>query len=242
MSWHFLQEQEAASWGESSLDGAPSALLNLIPMPEASCLPDRGTESLSHSQSGMMSEPLTVTPGGDESTSFRGGSPAKTSAYVGGGQDLAGNGLDSGEKWRGSWARYDLNSCLWRTAQPLLIGDSEPFLVTWPDWGLMRHGESWAQTKPAWATAENEFGYLPTTRASIWKNRKWWARPKPMGNLEELPSMYPEKFGHLHGQYINPEWLEWWMGWPVMWTDLEPLETAKYQEWFNSHSRHFTAA
>ena len=39
-----------------------------------------------------------------------------------------------------------------------------------------------------------------------------------------------ENTGHL-----NPEWLEWFMGWPMGWTGLEPLEMDKYQEWLQSH-------
>jgi hypothetical protein len=27
---------------------------------------------------------------------------------------------------------------------------------------------------------------------------------------------------------LNPTWVEWLMGWPLGWTDLEPLATAKY--------------
>ncbi|EIE01503.1 hypothetical protein LEP1GSC185_3961 [Leptospira licerasiae serovar Varillal str. VAR 010] len=34
---------------------------------------------------------------------------------------------------------------------------------------------------------------------------------------------------------LNPDWVEWLMGWPVGWTGLKPLETAKYHAWFNSH-------
>jgi hypothetical protein len=34
---------------------------------------------------------------------------------------------------------------------------------------------------------------------------------------------------------LNPQWVEWLMGWPVGWTDLKPLETAKFQEWLNWH-------
>ena len=45
MSWHFLQGQEVASWGGDCLDGAPSALLRLIPMRAESCLPDRQTDA-----------------------------------------------------------------------------------------------------------------------------------------------------------------------------------------------------
>lgn len=40
------------------------------------------------------------------------------------------------------------------------------------------------------------------------------------------------------GQYgqLNPEWVEWLMGWPIGHTALEPLETAKYREWLRQHS------
>lgn len=34
---------------------------------------------------------------------------------------------------------------------------------------------------------------------------------------------------------LNPDWLEWFMGWPMGWTGLEPLETDKYQEWLRWH-------
>ncbi|WP_200908835.1 hypothetical protein [Burkholderia pseudomallei] len=35
---------------------------------------------------------------------------------------------------------------------------------------------------------------------------------------------------------LNPEWVEWLMGWPIGHTALEPLETAKYREWLQQHS------
>ena len=34
---------------------------------------------------------------------------------------------------------------------------------------------------------------------------------------------------------LNPEWLEWFMGWPTGWTELAPLAMDKYQEWLQSH-------
>ena len=34
---------------------------------------------------------------------------------------------------------------------------------------------------------------------------------------------------------LNPEWLEWFMGWPMGWTAFEPLETGKCQEWLRWH-------
>jgi len=38
------------------------------------------------------------------------------------------------------------------------------------------------------------------------------------------------------GGQLNPPWVEWLMGWPIGWTDLKPLETAKFQQWPHSHS------
>ena len=34
---------------------------------------------------------------------------------------------------------------------------------------------------------------------------------------------------------LNPSWVEWLMGWPIGWTDLKPLETAKFHEWQQQH-------
>ena len=34
---------------------------------------------------------------------------------------------------------------------------------------------------------------------------------------------------------MNPEWIEWWMGWPVGWTELRPLVTDKFRQWSHSH-------
>lgn len=35
---------------------------------------------------------------------------------------------------------------------------------------------------------------------------------------------------------LNPAWVEWLMGWPIGWTDLKPLEMAKFREWQQQHS------
>jgi hypothetical protein len=38
------------------------------------------------------------------------------------------------------------------------------------------------------------------------------------------------------GGQLNPEWVEWLMGWPIGHTALEPLEMVRYQEWLQQHS------
>jgi hypothetical protein len=34
---------------------------------------------------------------------------------------------------------------------------------------------------------------------------------------------------------LNPTWVEWLMGWPIGWTDLEPLAMDRFQEWLRQH-------
>jgi hypothetical protein len=34
---------------------------------------------------------------------------------------------------------------------------------------------------------------------------------------------------------LNPNWVEWLMAWPIGWTDLKPLGTDKFQQWWDLH-------
>ena len=42
------------------------------------------------------------------------------------------------------------------------------------------------------------------------------------------------KSGH-GGGVLNPNWVEWLMGWPIGWTDLKPLEMDRFQKWLEAH-------
>lgn len=37
------------------------------------------------------------------------------------------------------------------------------------------------------------------------------------------------------GGQLNPNWVEWLMGWPIGWTGCEPLETGRFRPWCDSH-------
>jgi len=37
------------------------------------------------------------------------------------------------------------------------------------------------------------------------------------------------------GGQLNPDWVEWLMGWPIGWTDLKPSGMDKFQQWLDSH-------
>ena len=40
---------------------------------------------------------------------------------------------------------------------------------------------------------------------------------------------------------LNPVWVEWLMAWPLGWTDLNALETDKFQQWLDSHGKSSTS-
>ena len=46
------------------------------------------------------------------------------------------------------------------------------------------------------------------------------------GGIETLPTKTAR---------LNPNWVEWLMGWPIGWTDLKPLETDKFRSWLRQH-------
>ena len=79
---------------------------------------------------------------------------------------------DSGQKWHGSFAKWDPATCSWRTHQYSLVGDLEPFSATWPRWGTMRNGACWERTMSEHHTSETGSGYWQTPVADDAVNRK----------------------------------------------------------------------
>jgi len=162
MSWHFLQGQEEASWEGNCLDGAPSALLRLIPTPAKSCLHDRRTDVLADSRSGMTCGPSTENHGKAESMSSAEDSLARTSAQLGKGPESPELDPVCGPKWHALSVRFDLALCSWKTARSLF-----PEVLPWssvilPRWGMMHDGECWERNTPELPISGTGFGSWPT--------------------------------------------------------------------------------
>ena len=45
----------------------------------------------------------------------------------------------------------------------------------------------------------------------------------------------PEYSKIQNGGALNPDWVEWLMGWPIGWTDLKPLAMDKFLLWLHKH-------
>jgi hypothetical protein len=44
----------------------------------------------------------------------------------------------------------------------------------------------------------------------------------------------------MDGGTLNPKWVEWLMGWPLEWTNLDASETDKYRQWLCLHGIYST--
>lgn len=59
------------------------------------------------------------------------------------------------------------------------------------------------------------------------------ARPNPNKTAQGSPCLTEVVLSSepLNTGTLNPDWEEWLMGWPIGWTALKPLETAKFRLW-----------
>ena len=316
MSYTYLQEQGEESSADNFSDIPQSVLLRLRNTLDESSSKGSETESCLDSLSGMTSAPSTESRGDGKSMLSPADSPARTSAQQVKEQESTASDPGYGEKWPESFAKYDLDSSLWKTHQYSLLEDLELFSETWPRWGTMRDGACWEQTTQARHTSGKGSGYwqtpvaddsvnrlkgkinsrgepklsaqvlLPTPTASSYGNNRGgssgrkgevrlslasmasqdsWPTPTVCGNynrkgvskksgdglatavwskdgksrMDQLPNRvaYGGDQTRQKGQ-LNPEWVEWLMGWPIGWTDLNPSGMVKFQQWLHSHGEH----
>jgi hypothetical protein len=257
MSWLFSQALVEEYLGDICLDGEQSVPLNGKPIQQAYCAPDKMTDFLKVSQSGMMFKPLTENLGEELLMSFLGDFHAKTLAQQEKAQESKANEAECGKKWQGSFAKYDQNMSMWKTPQCSFIEDSVWFLDSWPRWGLMRHGECWEHQTLELNITEREFGLLPdgvnffhtpttgkdggsNSRKALKKRKEAiWPTPTTPTGGGNAGGSGAHKNAIKNGTYIpssiNPNLYEWLMGWPQGWTDLKPLETDKCHKWLLLH-------
>ena len=87
---------------------------------------------------------------------------------------------------------------------------------------------------------ETQAEYLAMTdRAANSKRERFWPTPTAHNaketNAPSEANRNTPTLANQPGGLLNPTWVEWLMGWPLGWTDLKPLETAKFQEWQQQH-------
>lgn len=93
-------------------------------------------------------------------------SRARTSASPGKALALLVNDLVYGTSSDGLLARFDPDSCSWRTFQLSLFGEEPKWLDILPRWGMTRGGELWQRPTPERPTAGSVGGAWVTATAS----------------------------------------------------------------------------
>lgn len=175
MSYHFIkdyekctssQEREAACLRESFSDMfqcAPSSWKNTLGMSSYNA---SETESYPGSPCGIISVHSMLGHGEDTSMLLQEAFLAKTSVQPEKEQESKGLEVDSGERWQGWFAKFDLATSSWRTPQCSLFGESGELLETWPNWGTTRGLELYPLPMPALHISESESGSWPTPSSS----------------------------------------------------------------------------
>lgn len=98
--------------------------------------------------------------------------PARTSALPEKAQGLTDLAAECGNTWQGSLARFDHDSCSWKTVQHSLLEDLESCSVTWPRSGITVNGQCWEQPMSALHTSATDSGSWPTPTVCGNYNRK----------------------------------------------------------------------
>jgi hypothetical protein len=240
MSWLFSQALVEEYSAGTSLDGGPSAQLNVTPTQHKFWRNDKMIDASDLSRFGLTLRLLTVAHGVELLMSYLAAFPAKTSALPATERGSTESGAGSGPTWCASFATYDRTSSSWRTRQCSLLGDLAEFSETWPSWGSMQSGECSEVTPLELPTSATEFGSLPTPRASVGKHGICWKRAKN-GNhrsqIEDYLGCLSLRHGGqvVSGRTVNPEFQDWLMVWPTQWTALKPLETDRFRQWQQQH-------
>ena len=133
-----------------------------------------------------------------------------------------------------SLAKWNPGSSSWRTFQVSLMGEPIPFSARWPRSGSTVNGALFELPKLAQTITERESSSSPV----VPKCGVLWPTPTAQdGKNSTLPPSQLErdsiigallKSGSPSGGVVNPEWVEWLMGWPIGWTELEPVGTGLF--------------
>lgn len=215
----YSPEPGEASLPADSWDGAPSALLSLIPTAAVCYSPDNGMDACHASPSGMMCGCSTVIHGEGMSMSSQRDFHANPGVSQENKSEPVMTAI-SGLIPSGWFAKYDLATSTWRTSQgSLLTRTLDVFSGTWPQQGMIRDGAAWELQMSAPPTSESVSGYWATPTARDWRSGKASAATHAK-NSRPLSEQV--------GGNLNPMWVEWLQNWPTGWTALEPLAMAGF--------------
>jgi hypothetical protein len=243
MSWHYLRAQEEESLQDICSGGELLPPLKSKTIHAEFYCNGKLMDSYLDSLSGTTYEHSMESLGKEKSMSSQAVFHAKTLVPQEKESDLTESDQDSGERWQGSFAKYDPATHSLRTPQCSLFEDSTEFCAILPKWGLMLDGELWEQQTLVHLIKGTESGLsptppppdiwpTPTTRdykgANGFETTKRKIADGQRAHMGQLPNVVQHLEQKPIGGTLNPAWVEWLMGWPIGFTDLKPLVTGRW--------------
>jgi hypothetical protein len=198
------------------------------------------TPALSSRNTGPVSPAIPTsessTGASPRSISSAGDSPARISALLGNGPASTGLGADCGLSSREPLAYFDRALSSWRTCQGSLLPGSDVFSETWPRAGTMRNGTVFPRRPSVRRTFVTASLSWPTPRSCSAMGATITAAaldkaPDRFPNLETVVAM--REGSRAIGGQLNPQWIEWLMGFPPEWTALDVWETRSSRRLLN---------
>lgn len=193
-------------------------------------------ESSGMSQSGQTSKRSRQSMDSSGQTCCVEDSHARTSATAVMELESKASGQGCGATTQGSFATFDQTSQSWKTSQLSLLGGLIEFSGTWPRAGSMRNGIVYRRVPLVPITTETGSSLWPTPRASMGDHMICWKRAENgqhRCNLEDFIAWLWLRIPgntRTRGLDVNPDWIDWFGGFPERWTDLRELETASIQQ------------
>jgi hypothetical protein len=218
MSWLFSRALVEDCLRQHFLNGAQSALLNWTGTVDAFSYSDRMMDTCDlHFRYGMTFAPLTADRGAALLMSSLEDFLVRHLAQR---QQGTTQRKIFGPKCAESWQMSLPGTSLPKTSAKLLLTKRQMILSRWvtkpKQFPLVR--QTWVQT-----TFGPGIGYLhtPTTKANYCA-----------ASMQKWPACraWVQVFGK-----VTPEAHEYLMGWPIGWSDLKPLETARFHRWQSQH-------
>lgn len=261
MSWLYLPER-AVACSEPSIcsDGKPSAMSSGTSTPSKFSKQGSETDTLTMLQSGTIVLPSTGDRGLDSWMSSLRDFHASRSVLR---EKDSLNTIHAtdGLLLSASFAKYNPDLRSWRTFQVSYLSPiTDEYLGTWPKRVSISNKIAYLHKKSVHRIYASDSGLFPTpiVSHSSWMrshgkrswmlsgmalHNKWptYGTPNTKGidgsKHQRIAAKKNGMFITHSGGKLNPNWVEWLMGWPIGWTDLKPLATGKFRQWLRKHGK-----
>jgi hypothetical protein len=125
-------------------------------------------------------------------------------------------------------AQLDPDSYSWKMSPLLKATALNKLSKTWPSWGMTQDGFAYEHPMSGHRITETGGSLFPTPNASDCRDRGNLSLPSIQRRQAIGKQLNLSMVVHPTSGQLNPQWVEWLMGWPIGHTASRHSETVKY--------------